>query len=421
MTANVTQTHKATLTSSERTTAFALIGAGHTMSHIYILTLPPLFFLIKADLGISYAALGLLVTVFHVATGICQIPSGFLVDRIGARVTLTFGMLLIACSMGAIGLVDSYWLMVAMATLAGVGNSVFHPADYAVLAASVDDRHLGKAFGFHLLAGNLGFAAAPVLMVSMAAVWGWHGALVGIGAAGIAVSVAMMIFGSVLRTGDVPAKGANEANDGTDVRVLTSPRIIVMLSFFLLLALSITGIQTFSVTVLVDMFEVELATANTALTIFLAAGFVGVAIGGFIADRLKRPVFVISASMLIGAACLALVGAVPLPVFGLFAAMAVGGVFIGIMRPARDMMVNAITPPGATGKVFGFVGTGLSTGGAIAPVSFGWIIDQGATNLVFVVIVALILGCAGIAIVVDRMGKIADSVPKTQPADAAAE
>ena len=85
------------------------------------------------------------------------------------------------------------------------------------------------------------------------------------------------------------------------------------------------------------------------------------------------------------------------------------------------MMVNAITPPGATGKVFGFVGTGLSTGGAIAPVSFGWIIDQGATNLVFVVIVALILGCAGIAVVVDRMGKIADSVPKTQPADAAAE
>ncbi|MGY8994153.1 MAG: MFS transporter, partial [Rhodospirillales bacterium] len=69
--------------------AFALVGSGHTMSHIYMLTLPPLFFLIKEDLGVSYAALGLLVTVFHVATGVCQIPSGILVDRMGARVTLT--------------------------------------------------------------------------------------------------------------------------------------------------------------------------------------------------------------------------------------------------------------------------------------------------------------------------------------------
>lgn len=393
--------------------AFALVGSGHTMSHIYMLTLPPLFFLIKEDLGVSYAALGLLVTVFHVATGVCQIPSGILVDRMGARVTLTTGMMLISCSMGAIGLVDSYWLMVAMATLAGVGNSVFHPADYAVLAASVDDRHLGKAFGFHLLAGNLGFAAAPVLMVAMAALWGWHGALIGIGAAGIAVSIAMMIFGKVLRTGDVPAKGKVEANEGTDIRVLTSPRILVMLSFFLLLALSITGIQTFSVTTLVDMFGVKLTTANTALTVFLTAGFVGVAIGGFIVDKLKRPVFTVSASMLVGAACLAVVGAVSLPVLGLFATMAIGGVFIGIMRPARDMMVNAITPPGATGKVFGFVGTGLSTGSAIAPVTFGWLIDQGATSLVFAVIVTMILACAGIAIIVDRMGNFVDSASES--------
>lgn len=413
MTAKATQPCKTILTNRERTMAFALVGSGHTMSHIYMLTLPPLFFLIKEDLGVSYAALGLLVTVFHVATGVCQIPSGILVDRMGARVTLTTGMMLISCSMGAIGLVDSYWLMVAMATLAGVGNSVFHPADYAVLAASVDDRHLGKAFGFHLLAGNLGFAAAPVLMVAMAALWGWHGALIGIGAAGIAVSIAMMIFGKVLRTGDVPAKGKVEANEGTDIRVLTSPRILVMLSFFLLLALSITGIQTFSVTTLVDMFGVKLTTANTALTVFLTAGFVGVAIGGFIVDKLKRPVFTVSASMLVGAACLAVVGAVPLPVLGLFATMAIGGVFIGIMRPARDMMVNAITPPGATGKVFGFVGTGLSTGSAIAPVTFGWLIDQGATSLVFAVIVTMILACAGIAIIVDRMGNFVDSASES--------
>ena len=103
-----------------------------------------------------------------------QVPAGFLVDRFGTRITLTVGMLLCAASMAAVGAVDAYWVMVALTSVAGIGNSVFHPADYAILAASVDDRHLGKAFGFHLLAGNLGFAAAPVLMVALAALWDWQ-------------------------------------------------------------------------------------------------------------------------------------------------------------------------------------------------------------------------------------------------------
>ena len=420
MTASTAQAHKTTLTTGERTTVFALIGAGHTMSHIYILTLPPLFYLIKEELGISYAALGLLVTVFHVATGSAQVPAGFLVDRFGARITLTLGLLLCAGSMGAIGLVDSYWAMVALATIAGLGNAVFHPADYAILAAAVDDRHMGKVFGFHLMAGNLGFVLAPIVMVALATLWDWHVALVAIGGVGIAVSVAMMLFGSVLRTGDASArKGKGKAGDSAGARVLTSPPILVMLVFFVLVALTNTGVQTFAVTALINMFAVELPTANTALSFFLAAGFVGVAIGGFIADKLKRPVYTVCGSMLIAAAALALVGAMALPAVVLFAAMALGGAAIGVMRPARDMMVNAVTPPGATGKVFGFVGTGLSAGAAIAPVVLGWMIDRGAPGVVFASVVGFLLLSVAIAILVDRMGRAAVAV--VEPAEAAAE
>src|SRR5690606_32915434 len=54
----------------------ALVGSGHTVSHLYLLVLPPLFPLLRDDLGVSYAALGLLVTVFNVATGVAQIPAG---------------------------------------------------------------------------------------------------------------------------------------------------------------------------------------------------------------------------------------------------------------------------------------------------------------------------------------------------------
>jgi MFS family permease len=397
---------------------FTLVGAGHATSHVYILALPPLFALIKADLEVSYAALGLLVTMFHVATGAMQIPAGLLVDRLGARVTLIAGMLLSATCMGAVGMTDAYWTMVCLTTLAGIGNSVFHPADYAILAASVDDRHLGKAFGFHLLAGNVGFAAAPVLMVGMAALWDWRSAVIAVGAMGVAVGLCMIVFGRNLRAGCAPARGDARGGEDGGTRALLSPPLLVMLGFFVLIALANTGVQTFSVTVLNALFGVPLGTANTALTFYLSAGLVGITVGGVIADRLRRPVVVVAASMLVSALALALVGSATLPAVVLFAAMAVCGTAMGVMRPARDMMVNAIAPPGATGKVFGFVGTGLSTGGAVAPVVFGWMVDIGASAWVFALLVLFVLLSIVAAVTIDRMRAVSAA---PEPAEAAAD
>lgn len=420
MSASEPQAHKATHTKAERVTVFALIGAGHTMSHLYMLTLPPLFFLIKAELAISYTALGLLVTVFHVATGAGQVPAGYLVDRIGARATLTCGMFLIAFCMGGIGVVDTYWAMLILATVAGFGNSAFHPSDYAILAAAVDDRHLGKAFGFHLLTGNLGFAAAPILTLTLAELWDWQTALVALGAAGAVVGLAMTLFGRVLRTSDSPARKAKAKDAGpADNRVLTSPPVLMMLVFFVLIAVASTGVQSFSVTALITLFGVEPTVATQSLTIFLATGVAGVAVGGFIADKLRRPVFTVGGALLLSAVALAPVGIMPMPTIALFAAMGLSGLLIGVMRPARDVLVNAIVPPGATGRVFGFVAMGISAGAAVAPVGFGWLIDLGAADLVFPVVVAMLVLSVVLTVVVDRMKPAVEKVAAVADPEAA--
>jgi FSR family fosmidomycin resistance protein-like MFS transporter len=408
--------HPSTLSVRERTIVFALVGAGHTMSHMYILTLPPLFALMKAELGVSYAALGLLATMFHVATGLMQVPAGFLVDRFGAHTMLIVGMLLCSLSMGAVGSVEAYWLMLILTTAAGIGNSVFHPADYAILAASVDKQHLGKAFSFHLMAGNLGFAAAPISMVALAALWDWRAAVIAIGALGLVVGICMLLFGRHLRIADSGNRGNSGYSDNSNAQreastpgqraptaSLVSPAMLVMLAFFVLIALATSGINTFSVTVLNALYGTDLGTANTALTIYLSAGFFGIAAGGLLADKLRRPAAVVVVSMLVAALAIALVGTMALPASALFGAMAVGGAATGVMRPARDMMVNAITPPGATGRAFGFVGTGLSAGGAIAPVTFGAMIDIGASAWVFALIVAFLLMGIVTAVVVEHM------------------
>jgi len=74
----------------------------------------------------------------------------------------------------------------------------------------------------------------------------------------------------------------------------------------------------------------------------------------------------------------------------LVAAMALAGLLNGIIMPSRDMIVRAVTPQGAFGKVFGFVSTGFNVGGIAAPPLFGWLMDSGQPRAVLLVVAAAI-------------------------------
>ena len=90
------------------------------------------------------------------------------------------------------GLVDSFWVMVAMFALAGVGNTVYHPADYALLSHHVPPDRIGQAFSIHTFAGMLGSAVAPASLLMMQSLWGWRGAFVGAGVLGFAVAAILL-------------------------------------------------------------------------------------------------------------------------------------------------------------------------------------------------------------------------------------
>ena len=124
----------------------ALIGTGHFLSHFYMLCLPPLFLAWRAEFGASYAMLGLAVALMSGTTALLQTPVGFLVDRHGARPFLVGGTLLMALSISAMGLAPGFWAVLLLALLSGIGNSVIHPADYAILAGSVSGLRMGRAF-----------------------------------------------------------------------------------------------------------------------------------------------------------------------------------------------------------------------------------------------------------------------------------
>ncbi|MFQ5786108.1 MAG: MFS transporter, partial [Alphaproteobacteria bacterium] len=378
-----------------------LVGAGHFLSHFYILALPPLFPLLKEEFGVGYAALGAALTLYNLAAGMAQAPVGFLVDRIGARTVLTLGLAVEAAAVAFIGLSSSFGALLALLFVAGLADSVFHPSDYAILNASVRRSRLGRAFSLHTFAGYVGFAVAPGTMILLTGIWSWRAGLVIAGGVGLAVAL-VMLFSRDLLDNDArrerPAGDAGAQRRNGGIGLLFSPPVLVCFLFYVATSMGSGGLQTFSVSALVSIYDAPLAAANAALSGFLVASALGILLGGVVADRIRRHGLAAGlgfAGAALGAVVVATTSLGPMLLVGVFG---FAGLVQGMARPSRDMMVRALTPEGASGRVFGFVCTGLNVGGAVSPLLFGWVIDLGAPRLVFVLAAVFLLVAAGLAV-----------------------
>ena len=143
-------------------TVISLVGFAHGTSHFFHFMIPPLFPWLMAEFGLSFTQVGLAMTVFFVVSGVGQALAGFVVDRFGALRVLAGGIALLALSGLVLASAQSFPMLLAAAMVAGLGNSVFHPADFTLLNRRVSPPRLGHAFSVHGLSGSLGWAASPV-------------------------------------------------------------------------------------------------------------------------------------------------------------------------------------------------------------------------------------------------------------------
>jgi len=368
------------LTRGRQAQAIGTIAVAHALSHFYLLSLPPLFPLLRADLDVDFAALGLIITVYNISTGVLQTPVGLLVDRIGARRVLVGGLFLNAAAVAAAGFADSFWDLLILYFIAGAGNSVFHPADYVILSASIQKDRLGRAFSLHTLGGSAGFAVAPAIMHFLADYTNWRTALLIVGLAGTVLAVLIFLMSGTIR--DTAARKKNGEN-GLTWRLLFSRRVLPFFFFFVVLAAAGVGIQSFGVVALVDLYGASLGVANSVLTVFLVLSALGVFLGGFYADKTKRPDLILLVAFLVCALLMALIGTGALPLWLLVGAMALTGFLRGFVNPPRDIMLRNMTPDHLVGIVFAFVTTGFAAGQAVMPVVYGTFMDTGDPASVF--------------------------------------
>lgn len=267
-----------------------LVGMAHSISHFFHLILAPLFPWIKEAFNLSYAELGLLMSAFFVVSGIGQALSGFVVDRIGARTVLFFGVSCLGVAALVLSGAQNYFMLMAGSMLAGLGNSVFHPSDYTLLNKRVSPARLGYAFSVHGITGNLGWAAAPLFLVTIAGFAGWRTALLSAAFLPVVVLIVLFVYRDVLRTDEVPnivsgtATMSAKVSSGT-MDFMRLPAVWMCFAFFFMTAMALGGIQSFASVGLREIYGMSLAWATTAYTAYMLASAAGMLWGGFIAAK----------------------------------------------------------------------------------------------------------------------------------------
>ena len=379
----------------------APVCVAHFLSHYYMIMLAPMFAFVRADYGVSYTDLALAITAFNVVSAVLQTPAGFLVDRIGARFVLIAGVAIGTAAFAVAGIVHSFIVFVAMYALAGLGNTAYHPADYSLLSHHSEPARMGQVFSFHTFAGILGFAVAPATMLIMQSQFGWRGAYIGAALLGVAVLAVLVAQRPTpadrsaekphLTTASGGGSGASPSDD-RGWRFLLTPPIILSLCFFILISV-MGGLNTFLVVALGALYGTSNSLANIALTALLLMNALGVLVGGILASRTARHAAVAGLGLAFAGIVTALIGVIGFSPFALVLMASLSGLFVGIATPSRGMLVRAVTPDGAFGRVFGFVSSGFNIGSMIAPTIYGMLMDHGEPRAVFLFSAACSILC----------------------------
>ena len=372
-------------------TVIGLIGLAHGTSHFFHMLLPPLFPAFMQEFGLSFSQLGLLVTVFFVISGVGQALSGFVVDRVGARPVLMSALACLALAALAAAAAQGLGGLVFAAALAGLGNSPFHPSDFTILNRRVSPSRLGHAFSLHGVSGNLGWAVGPVFMIGISTLSGnWRWACVAAALWALAVLALLL-----LRRKDIDDRHDSQRAPGAAAPLTASaqaepalaflklPSVWLCFSFFFWSTAALAAMQSFAGPALSNLYALPLAATASVVTGYMLCGGLGILAGGFLVGRVAQLERTIAMCMTVSALLLLLVSLGWLPATAAAVVTALAGFGTGLAGPSRDLLIKRAAPPGATGRVYGTVYSGLDAGFALSAPVFGWLLDRGHAAGVF--------------------------------------
>jgi MFS transporter, FSR family, fosmidomycin resistance protein len=373
-----------------------LISLAHGSSHFFHLILPPMFPWLKDAFALSYAELGLLMSVFFIVSCIAQAASGFLVDRIGARPVLFGGVGLLVIAALVYSQSNGYAMLLLGAVIAGCGNGIFHPVDYTLINHKVSPPNLPYAYSMHGVTGYLGWAAAPAFMIAIAQFSDWRIAFLSAAFFEVCILATLWLnknylLDNVKERHETTHASAQQSNPGitqeSPFAFLKLTAVWLCWIFFFFSMASTSSLQSFAPSALFDIYQVPLDMGSYYITLLALGSAAGVLFGGYLAAKLQAPERIVSSCLSITILMCLLLGTgfisvslIPFLFIGL-------GFGYGVVAPSRDLLVKTATPKGVAGRVYGIVYSGIDLGAAVGPFIFGFFMDAGLPKALFLGIV----------------------------------
>jgi MFS transporter, FSR family, fosmidomycin resistance protein len=381
----------------------SLVGFAHAVSHFFHFVLPPLFPYLMRDFGLSFTQAGALTMTFFIVSGVGQAAAGFVVDRIGALRVLCGGMALLGLSGLLLAAAPNYAMLFVAAAVAGLGNSVFHPADFTLLNKRVSNPRLGHAFSVHGLSGSLGWAAGPVFVLALAELYGWRVAGVGASAVGFVALVFLLANRETLGDATLVAQDPAKRSGGS-FAFFRVGIVWMCFAFFLVAVMAFGGLLNFAPPIFERTYGVTLAFATTGLTAYLLGSAAGTGAGGFFASKGQHQDRLVALALGSAALCAIALAGAAVPAWSIVALMAAMGFGVGFAGPSRDILVRRAATStfgsGAFGRIYGFVYSGIDVGLALAPIAFGLLMDAGRYSGVLWGVAALQVAAIAFALAV---------------------
>jgi len=368
--------------------AVPIVCGGHFLSHFYYLT--PLLMLpsIRETLSTNFTTLGVALAGYGLMTALMQVPVGFAVDRFGAPLILAAGLGLSGSAFALAGFSPSLPVFATAMLLLGLGDSVFHSTNYAIISSVVPPEVAGRAYALHNFSGQFGFFVAPIVISLAASFVDWQGIFIAAGSIGLAGALVIV----ALRTRLVPDVRVEAVGRATSIRsqsrgwqLLLSRPLIVSLVIFVGIGVTVAGVREFGTTTLGILYPDLAQYVGPIVSTYLGVSLCGVLAGGWLADRTGQTRIIAAGSLGAIACILVMIGQLAPSWPWLFVLFATMGGAAGMISASRDLLVRSFVPAQHVGKAFGFVSLGISIASLIGPILYGWLLDGAWPDATFYV------------------------------------
>jgi MFS transporter, FSR family, fosmidomycin resistance protein len=259
-----------------------LLSLGHLVADLNQGILPTIMPFLKESLDFSYAMVGTIILFSNLTSSVVQPIFGYLSDRKSLPGFLPLGCFMAALGMAFIGFAGSYWQVLLLVVLSGLGVAIYHPQGWRNANFFAGEK---KATGMSIFAigGNLGFALGPLLATILVKNLSLKGSPFFLLPGGIMAGIfALSTFWRVKRTG--LGKKVTSASTVEAVRSAIRP-LSLLLAMITLRSWAHMGLLIFIPFYYISYMKGDPIHAGQLLFAFLTAGVFGTLLGGPLADR----------------------------------------------------------------------------------------------------------------------------------------